>query len=163
MTRVAVHMVPPAENSGLQPLPPPMHADTERAARWPLRDFREFRALPAAVPRARLHTRHLLRTWQLTGLAESAELVVSELLTNAVEASRPGDDRLAIRLWLLSDAARLLILAWDTSPQPPLPACTSHDLENGRGLRLVAAVCTRWDWYPTPGLSGKAVWALCER
>jgi hypothetical protein len=39
--------------------------------------------MPSAVPCARLHVRHLLREWDLAQLAEQAELVVSELLTNA--------------------------------------------------------------------------------
>ena len=144
-----------------RPLPPPAHPDLDLAAGWPLLDFIELGALPGAVPCGRLHTRHILWEWRLTGLAGSAELAVSELLTNAVAASW-GDRVLPVRLWLLSDAARLLVLVWDTNPLPPLRSGTSEDAENGRGLMLVDAVCSRWDWYPDPERKGKVVWALCE-
>lgn len=147
-----------------RPLPPPPHPDADLAGEWPLVDFLELGALPGAVPCARLHTRHLLWEWRLTSLEERAELVVSELATNAVAASTPGSTGiLPVRLWLLADAARLLILVWDTNDRPPLPADTGEDAEGGRGLHLVEAMCPRWNWYATPQSGGKTVWALCER
>lgn len=161
--RVSLHSVPTGGNAVLRVLPPPLPADMRAAAGWPLQDYLEFGGLPGAVPCGRLHTRQLLWEWRLTGLSENAELAVSELLTNAVDVSYPSEDILPVRLWLLSDGARLLILVWDGSPQPPLPVYTSDEMENGRGLMLVEAVCTRWDWYQTPDLAGKTVWALCEK
>ncbi len=53
------------------------------------RSYLELAAAPGAVPRARRHTRHMLAAWKLGHLADDAELVVSELLTNAVRAT-PG-------------------------------------------------------------------------
>lgn len=53
---------------------------------WPVRSSLELGALPTSVPCARLHTRHLLWEWGLDGLVEPAELLVSELVTNAVRA-----------------------------------------------------------------------------
>ena len=44
-------------------------------------------ALPSAVPRARLHARLVLAEWDLKPLADTAELIVSELVTNAVRAA----------------------------------------------------------------------------
>ena len=126
-------------------------------------DFLELGALPGAVPCARLHTRHVLWEWRLAGLSESAELVVSELMTNAIAASVSRECILPVRLWLQADHARLLIFVWDSSGQPPLPGSAGGDAEGGRGLMLVEAVCARWNWYPTPQLPGKAVWALCEQ
>ena len=58
---------------------------------WPLRDFIELGALPGAVPCGRLHARQLLWEWGLTRLSESTELLVSELMTNAMHASRAMD------------------------------------------------------------------------
>ena len=55
---------------------------------WPLHSFLELGALPGAVPCARLHARHLLWEWGLAALTDSTELVVSELVTNAIRASR---------------------------------------------------------------------------
>src|SRR5215475_11272661 len=54
---------------------------------WALRTFLELGALPTAVPCARLHTRQVLWEWHLDVLAGTAELIVSELVTNAVHAS----------------------------------------------------------------------------
>jgi hypothetical protein len=62
--------------------------------RWPLRSFLELGALPSAVPCARLHTRQLAWEWQLTGLSEDAELVVSEIMTNAIQINQ-ADGRTA--------------------------------------------------------------------
>ena len=57
-------------------------------SQWPLQDFLELGALAGAVPCARLHTRQVLWEWDLRNLGESAELLVAELVTNAVKASR---------------------------------------------------------------------------
>ncbi len=132
------------------------------AAEWPLRDFIEFGALPGAVPCTRLHARQVLWEWGAAPLTNSAELVVSELMTNAVAASQFAGFVLPVRLWLLSDKTRVLILIWDSNPQPPVRAGSGDEAESGRGLVLVEAVSTRWGSYPTPGLGGKVVWALCE-
>jgi anti-sigma regulatory factor (Ser/Thr protein kinase) len=58
---------------------------------WPLRSSLELGALPSAVPCACLHVKHVLWEWGLNSLADRAELLVSELVTNAVNAaSQPG-------------------------------------------------------------------------
>ena len=51
---------------------------------WPLRSYLELRAVPASVRTARLHARAMLREWCLAALADTAELLVSEIATNAV-------------------------------------------------------------------------------
>ena len=133
---------------------------------WPLRSYLELGALPTAVPCARLHARHLVWEWGLNGLAESTELLVSELVTNAVKATAGREDQTALRLRLSSDNARVLIEVWDADPQPPAPKDLSEDgtpdpqEEGGRGLFLVATLSTRWDWYLTQEPAGKVVW--CE-
>jgi anti-sigma regulatory factor (Ser/Thr protein kinase) len=127
---------------------------------WPLRDTIELGSLPGAVPCARLHARHVLREWGLTRLSTNAELLVSELVTNAIAESRSADHMSPVRLWLLADRTRVLILVWDASPQPPVPANTSQDAESGRGLLLVGAISQAWDWYYPHETSGKVVWAL---
>jgi anti-sigma regulatory factor (Ser/Thr protein kinase) len=50
-------------------------------------------ALPNAVPCARLHASLVLAEWGLKALAETAELIVSELVTNAVRASAALPER----------------------------------------------------------------------
>jgi anti-sigma regulatory factor (Ser/Thr protein kinase) len=136
------------------------------AGEWPLHSYLELGALDGAVPSARLHARHLLREWGLAALAGDAELVVSELVTNAVQASR-AMAHAAIRLWLASDRTQALICVWDASPRPPARMDPAADAENGRGLLLVEAVSAQWGWFPAaPGSQpagdhhGKAVWAI---
>ena len=53
---------------------------------WPLRSYLQLGALPGAVPCARLHTKLVLWEWGLDRLVETAELLVSEIITNAVQA-----------------------------------------------------------------------------
>lgn len=149
-TRTAVRIPPLVDAQG-----------DDVAARWPLRSFLELGALPSAVPCARLHTRHLLWEWRLTGLTDSAELVVSEIVTNAVQITRADGRTSPVRLRLLADWARLLILVWDASPLPPVPMRASDDAENGRGLLLVETLSTQWDHFLHRG-GGKVVWALLD-
>jgi anti-sigma regulatory factor (Ser/Thr protein kinase) len=126
---------------------------------WPLQNFLELGALPSAVPCARLHARHVLWEWALTSLIESTELLVSELVTNAVQASRAMEQATPVRLWLLSDSAQILILVWDISPYPPVRTDVGDDAENGRGLLLVEAISEQWGWYFPDDSGGKVVWA----
>lgn len=126
---------------------------------WPLQSCLELEPLASAVPPARQHVRQVLREWELTDLGETAELVVSELLTNAVRATSMAEVFEPVRLWLLSDKPSVMILVWDSSPQPPVRIDAACDAENGRGLLLVEAISTRWNWYVPHNLVGKVVWA----
>ena len=126
-------------------------------AQWPLRSHLALGALPTAVPCARLHTHHVLREWGVAHLRDDAELCVSELVTNAVAAS--ADHLSPVGLWLLSDGKRVVILVCDGNPHPPVRLHPDLATEGGRGLMLVEAISTQWDWYATP--RGKVVWALC--
>ena len=128
--------------------------------RWPLQDFLELGALVSAVPCARLHARQVLWEWGIGNLGDSAELLVTELITNAVRASREAGRVSAVRLWLLSDSAQILILVWDASPRPPVLTDASDEAEHGRGLMLVDAVSEQWGWYSREDSDGKFVWAI---
>ena len=157
----------PASAVWIPPLADPQGNDV--TGRWPLQSFLELGALPSAVPCARLHTRHVLWDWGVSSLMDSTELLVSEIITNAVHISREMDLP-AIRLWLLCDRVRVVVLAWDPSPLPPLPVTPDEDIENGRGLLLVDAISERWGWYfpgkrpgaDAPGQRGKVVWAVVQ-
>jgi anti-sigma regulatory factor (Ser/Thr protein kinase) len=130
---------------------------------WPLRDFIEFGALPGAVPCARYHARQVLWEWHLTTLADSAEILVSELVTNAVAACRSTGTGSPVRLWLLAGSTRVLILVQDDSSRPPVRTEPEADDERGRGLLLVEAISSRWAWYvPQTARAGKVTWALLE-
>ena len=133
---------------------------------WPYRSFLEFSALPTAASCARLHTTALLAEWDLADLRDDAQVAVSELVSNAFLASAAGEDARAtggghpaiIRLWLLGDASRLVIVVWDAIPQPPVLIRASALDEHGRGLLLVSALGSDWGCYTRPGVAGKFVW-----
>jgi len=103
-----------------------------------------------------------MREWGLASLSESTELLVTELITNAVKASRAVTQTSAVRLWLVSDLAQILILVWDASPLPPARIDASGEAENGRGLILVEAISERWGWYGRDDSDGKFVWAIAR-
>jgi anti-sigma regulatory factor (Ser/Thr protein kinase) len=127
---------------------------------WPLRSSLELGALSTAVPCACLHVKHVLWEWGLNGLAESAELLVSELVTNAVNASgQPGQ---TVSLNLAGNATRVLIEVRDADPRPPAPSEPGVPGTDGTGdgVLLIAALSTDWNWYPTQDPPGKVVW--CE-
>ncbi|SRR6266702_326307 len=147
----------------MMPIPPfTPHRGHDMADQWPLQSFLELGPLPSAVPCARLHVRQLLWEWKLTDFSEAAELVVSELLTNAVQASQAMEFLTPVRMWLLSDKQRVLILIWDASPQPPVRMYSRDDAENGRGLLLVETISTKWNWYFPHDPGGKVVWAQID-
>ena len=129
------------------------------AARWPCQSFLELGALPGAVPCARLHARQMLWEWGLTAFSDSAELLISELVTNAMRISRATAQYLPVRLWVVSDRAQVVIFVWDASPLPPVANDATDDAENGRGLMIVQAIGARWGWDFPSGIGGKVVWA----
>jgi anti-sigma regulatory factor (Ser/Thr protein kinase) len=122
-------------------------------------------ALPSAVPCARAHTTALLAMWGLTRVADSAELVVCELITNAITHGSGGAGGRGpipvVHLDLSTDLARLRIDVWDTSPRAPvLRPDVPDSAEGGRGLLLVDALCETWGADRVPGWPGKRVRAV---
>jgi anti-sigma regulatory factor (Ser/Thr protein kinase) len=126
-------------------------------------------ALPTATPCARLHARSIALEWGLGELADTVELVVSELVTNAVLASVDHDGRprystehglACVHLRLSTDGLAALIEVWDETTRPPTPIEPGLADEGGRGLMLVDAMTERWGWNLPPSGRGKIVWAL---
>jgi hypothetical protein len=115
---------------------------------WPLSTVLALGPLPGAVPCARLHTRLVTAEWSLDRLGGTAELLVSELVTNAVRVSAQMPARPPVRLQLRSDGARLLVLVTDASPLPPIPKDATPGEESGRGLMLIQELSDRWGWAP---------------
>jgi hypothetical protein len=135
--------------------------------RWSRHDGLELGALASAVPCARARIRQVLREWGLAALGADAEVIIAELMANAIAATRGGVDRDGehgfVRWWMLGDLSRLLILVWDPTPGPPVLRAAGAGDEHGRGLLLVDALAARWRWYyPAPPDGGKVVWALLE-
>ena len=118
----------------------------------------EFAPLPTAVSCARLHAVHVLHEWGLRHLADDIAVIVSELVTNAVDASAVLPERPPVALRLLATEKSLLIEVWDHSPLDLEPREADADDECGRGLTVVAALADRWGHERT-GHRRKVVWA----
>jgi anti-sigma regulatory factor (Ser/Thr protein kinase) len=122
----------------------------------------EYRPLPNAIPSARLWTRNVLFEWRLPDLTESAELIVSELMTNAYSVSRPETqfhDLCTITLRLRANHQYLLVEVWDRSPEDPAVLGTPDgDTEHGRGLVIVQALANDWGYWREAAYR-KCVWA----
>ena len=138
-------------------------------ARWAIRSVLIVAALPTATPCARLHARNISLEWGLGELADTIELVVSELVTNAIQASADHDGRprysadtgiACVHLRLSTDGRATLVEVWDETAMPPAPTQPNLGDESGRGLMLVDALTERWGWFVPPSGRGKIVWAL---
>jgi anti-sigma regulatory factor (Ser/Thr protein kinase) len=139
--------------------------------RWAVQSVMVVAALPTATPCARLHARTISLEWGLGDLADTVELVVSELVTNAVQASVDRDGRprfsaehglACVHLRLSTDGLAALIEVWDENAMLPEPGLPGLDDESGRGLMLVDALAERWGWDLPASGRGKVVWALVE-
>ncbi|MEU9453820.1 SpoIIE family protein phosphatase [Streptomyces sp. NPDC048277] len=120
----------------------------DRVATW------EVPADPEHVARARTLTAGQLGAWRLEELSFTTELVVSELVTNAI---RYGGT--PIRLRLIRDTTMLICEVSDgSSTAPHLRRARVFD-EGGRGLLLVARLTQRWGTRQTS--AGKTIW--CEQ
>jgi len=105
-----------------------------------------------AARRARSLIRRPLRQWGLADLIPVAELVVSELVTNAV---RYAQNKIGLRLVL---EGGLFVEVLDDSAALPRLRHADDDDERGRGLQVVSQIAQRWGARRT--LAGKVVW--CE-
>ncbi|MDX3310050.1 SpoIIE family protein phosphatase [Streptomyces sp. NPDC054884] len=114
----------------------------------------EVPADPAAVSEVRARATRQVAAWGLTNLAMTSELIVSELVTNAVRYATPP-----IRLRLLRDAHLTCEVTDASSTAPRLKHARIMD-EGGRGLFLVAQLAHRWGTRYTA--DGKIIWAEQE-
>ena len=160
----------PASHAGtrpepdLAPAPLPVRSARQRPGSATCTSSLVLGAVDTAPGCARDVTRDALAQWGLRHLAEDAAAIASELVANAVAASRrvtPLDAApLAVTLWLTVRDRELCIRVWDPEFTPP-PRDHEPGLweESGRGLVIVRALSHRWDWYPTVN-GGKFVWAV---
>jgi anti-sigma regulatory factor (Ser/Thr protein kinase) len=141
---------------------------SQRSAAWPLSSALPPMGAMLAVPAiARAHVAVVLTGWHLAPLAEVGELVTSELVTNAVEASTDPDGRPVyvlgrmpvVRVAILSDGVRVLIEVFDQAPGRPMLKRVDGYAEAGRGLFTINALSSQWGWHPVQGQHFKCVWA----
>ncbi|MCF1596625.1 ATP-binding protein [Streptomyces muensis] len=115
---------------------------------------------PRAVTVCRRTVRLILTMHGLIRLVDTAELLATELASNAVRHTK-GPAALRLR-WR---GGTLRIGTWDSDPEPPEPPSKLGDMvdaEEGRGLALVSVCADVWGWQPQSrnGNRGKYVW--CE-
>jgi PAS domain S-box-containing protein len=108
---------------------------------------------PAAVADARAWTAHRLASWGLHEAAFATELVVSELVTNAIRYARPP-----IELRLIRDETLICEVSDSSNTAPHMRRARAFD-EGGRGLLLVSQLTQRWG--TRHAREGKTIW--CEQ
>ena len=113
-----------------------------RVTRMSRRSSLVLGALPGAVPCARLHARQVLWEWAVPVDVDTAELLLSELVTNSLKAAWATGCNQPISLILSASSTVLAIEVWDGNPHPPVLHELDDDVppldeENGRGLFLV--------------------------
>jgi anti-sigma regulatory factor (Ser/Thr protein kinase) len=127
----------------------------------------ELAALPTAVPCARGHVRAVTHEWGIAELTDTAELLASELVSNAVQASerlRPRADLTAVpvvRIWVTSYQKSLVIGVWDASDEMPVRKEAGPGDDSGRGLMIIDALSADWGTYREA--DGKVVWCLISQ
>ncbi|WP_306335325.1 ATP-binding protein [Streptomyces sp. KL118A] len=125
---------------------------------------------PRAPRIARMTSRAVLPAYGMAELVDVAELLTSELVTNAY---RHSEGPAALRLRGTADPHGLRVSVWDTNPHIPAPfdkpPCrrgplrpVPHEGDGGRGLGLVAWWAQAWGGHPLGddlfGRSGKLLW-----
>ncbi|MGW0579097.1 SpoIIE family protein phosphatase [Streptomyces sp. NPDC002920] len=119
--------------------------DADRVATW------DIAPDPAAVADARKNALRRLEEWGLDEVAFVTELVVSELVTNAIRHAEPP-----IQLRLIHDRGLICEVSDGGNTAPHMRRARTYD-EGGRGLLLVAQLTRRWGTRPTS--TGKTIWA----
>jgi anti-sigma regulatory factor (Ser/Thr protein kinase) len=118
--------------------------------------------IPQSVPVARRQIRAALGSRGLGEYADDAELITSELVTNAVQhACANGTQTIGVTLTHAGSPAAVTVTVSDSSPHGPIRRDTPPGSEQGRGLHIVEALSAHWGWRQQDG--GKAVFAVLAR
>lgn len=165
---------PPGRLTARRPASPPGRL-TARQAAWqartparpPARPPTALRlpVLPSSAAAGRRHVRRLLEGWQLAACLDTALLLASELVANAVTASQAMAQAgfpavwAPIELSLRRTGTSLIIEVRDPNPEPPALQPADPLDEDGRGLVIVDGLSSRWGHYAAER-GGKVVW--CE-
>ncbi|MFF2405840.1 ATP-binding protein [Streptomyces sp. NPDC058092] len=114
----------------------------------------------SSVPRARAALRARLGEWRAhQDTAEAGELLLSELVTNALRVPAPGDRMVGVRIVCRERGALLRLEVSDAGEGRPRMRRPGTLETSGRGLQLVDALADRWGVDERRGGIGKTVWA----
>ena len=132
-----------------------------RGPEFQLRSEMRFAALPTAIICAQLFIKFTLQTWRLDEISDSAQRIVTELVTRAVKTTGISDpnphwidpqDLTVIGVRVVVVERRLILEVADSDPT------LAMETESHR-LHVVPSLCKRWDCYRPP-TGGKTIW--CE-
>lgn len=122
----------------------------------PRRFSEAYRPIAAAAGQARNHLRTALADWGVPEVYESASLVLTELIANALRSA----DAIDVEFFLEEPGRLVHIEVFDTGLGVPDPKNPDLEDENGRGLLLVDLLSAKWGHRPCKG--GKVVFAILE-
>ncbi|MFF9819101.1 PAS domain S-box protein [Streptomyces sp. NPDC014006] len=108
-------------------------------------------ATPESVPSGRGFLARALRAWGFADMADDALLLLSEILTNAVQHAHGP-----LGVHVCRTDTGLTVEVSDHSPHLPQPRLAAQDEESGRGLLLVRTLADDWGVRPTD--QGKTIW-----
>lgn len=139
------------------------------APQWNHTDSLRLAPTRPSVTRGRRHTTTVLTAWGLSHIRPDAELVVAELLSNALHATHRTGIAAPMGLRLMASPALLAAEVWDASPDPPrlrppgLPDFDGSDPgePHGNGMLLVAELSCDWGYFVRPD-GGKVVFSLIK-
>lgn len=117
-----------------------------------------------SVPLVRVHVRRQLALWGWGGDAYDAAVVVSELVTNAIQYGRRIGRRVWVRLAVREDGALVIDVSDPQAELPPRvldPSPPGPEDERGRGLFLARGLGAELSWFPREFV-GKTVRATLE-
>jgi len=137
------------------------------------RTYTDLPAHPLSVSIARTYVARILTNWERADLSDDAQLVASELLTNAIKATlaahQPNAEEPLVHgkhagyechpwvgLHQLGDD--LVVEVWDCNRHPPKLRAPESSETGGRGLQVIDTLATSWG-YRWPKTGGKIVWA----
>ncbi|WP_405807720.1 PAS domain S-box protein [Streptomyces sp. NBC_00210] len=111
----------------------------------------DLAATPASVSDSRAFLAKSLIAWDCAQLSDDAQLLVSEVVTNAIQHGQGP-----VRLQMRRNTTELTVEVSDHSHHPPQPRLAAADDESGRGLILVDTLASSWGVRPTD--EGKTTW-----
>ncbi len=94
-------------------------------------------------------------------MSDTAELVVSELVTNSLKCIWASEISSPVILRVAADHKYLRIEVWDAVQRAPVQRPHEIDAESGRGLEIISMLCNHWDTF-FPDSGGKIVRATIE-